>query len=126
MLKRHNPAGIAAPGPYSHGVEVSAGARMLFVSGQVGVAADGTLGEDIGAQTKKAFENLIAVLAAADMAPANLVKLTIYLVHESDTPGFMQAGGPFLPNPPPAITLLYVKGLASPAMRIEVEAVAAA
>lgn len=121
-----NPATVMAPGPYSHGVEVKGASRTLYVSGQVGQRKDGSVAEDIGAQTKIAFENLSAILADADMTIANVTKLTIYLVEPADTPGFLQAGGPFLPAPPPAITLLYVKGLASPALRVEVEAIAAA
>lgn len=121
----HNPSDVAAPGPYSHGISVPASARLLFVSGQVGVKRDGSVADGMAAQTTTAFENLAAVLRDAGMTMANLTKLTIYLVDESKTPDFMMAGGPFLPNPPPAITLLYVKGLANPALLVEVEAIAA-
>ena len=40
MLKRHNPATVAAPfSRYSHGVEAPDNARWLVISGQVGVTA---------------------------------------------------------------------------------------
>lgn len=121
-----NPSTIAPPGPYSHGVAVSGAERTLYVSGQVGVMPDGTLAEGIEAQTRTAFANLTAVLSAADMSVADVTKLTIYMVNPEDVGGFMQGGGPFLPNPPPAITLLFVKALFNPAMLIEIEAIAAA
>ena len=74
MTRKFNPEGMTPPPFYSHGVEVQAGARMVFVSGQVGVRRDGTVAEDIGAQAAVAIENLTAVLAAADMTPADIVK----------------------------------------------------
>lgn len=121
-----NPPTVAPPGPYSHGVAVSGATRTLYVSGQVGIKPDGSLAEGIEAQTKTAFENLTAVITHAGMTMQDIVKLTIYLVDPETTPGFMQAGGPFLTNPPPAITLLFVKGLINPALLVEIEAVATA
>lgn len=125
MPKKFNPEGVPAPAFYSHGVEVEAGARLVFVSGQVGVKSDGSVAEGIGAQTLTALENLKAVLAAAGMEPSDIVKSTIYLTDEADFEGFAAAGGPLLPQPPAATTLVYVKALASPALLVEIEAVAA-
>ncbi len=124
MFRHLNPAGIAAPGPYSHGVEASAIQRMLFVSGQVGIRPDGSLAEGIGEQTRVAIQNLTAVLADADMDTSNLAKITIYLTDESQVGGFMEAGAGLLPTPPPATTLVYVKALAAPPMLVEIEAIA--
>jgi enamine deaminase RidA (YjgF/YER057c/UK114 family) len=123
MFKRHNPPSVAPPGPYSHGVEAPSGARTLYMSGQVGQKPDGSMAEGITEQTKVAFTNLMAILAEAGMTAGNLVKLTIYLTDETNIGGFMKGAGPFLPNPPPAITLVYVKALASPAMLVEVEGI---
>lgn len=58
-------------------------------------------------------------------APADLVKLTIYLTDPADVEPFMCAVGGSLPDPPPATTMLIVSGLASPALRVEIEAIAA-
>jgi len=39
MNIRHTPHTVAAPfGPYSHAVEVPEGSRLLYISGEVGVA----------------------------------------------------------------------------------------
>jgi 2-iminobutanoate/2-iminopropanoate deaminase len=124
MIKHINPGEIAAPGPYSHGVEVSSFEKMLFISGQTGVRPDGSLAEGISEQTQVAIQNLTAVLDAAGMDTSNLVKITIYLTDESQIGGFMEAAGGALPTPPPATTLLYVKALAAPPMLVEIEAVA--
>ncbi len=50
---------------YSHGMEVAAGSRLVFVSGQLGVAADGAVPEEAGAQADLCFANVRAILAAA-------------------------------------------------------------
>ena len=125
MPRKFNPEGAPAPAFYSHGVEVEASARMVFVSGQVGVKPDGSVADGIGEQTRTAIGNLNAVLAAAGMDASDIVKTTIYLIDESDFEGFATAGGPLLPQPPAATTLVYVKALASPALLVEIDAIAA-
>lgn len=126
MLNMINPAGYPKPPFYSHGAEATAPQRMLFVSGQVGVDANGHVGQDIAEQARIAIANLNAVLAEADMDSGNLAKITIYLTDEALMPGFMEGAAGTLPSPPPATTLLIVKALASPALLIEIEAIAVA
>lgn len=125
MNRKFNPEGMNPPPFYSHGVEVQAGSRMVFVSGQVGMRPDGSVAEGIGEQVTVAIANLTAVLAAGGMTPADIVKTTIYLTDEADFEGFTGAAAPLLVQPPAAVTLVYVKALASPALRVEIEAVAA-
>jgi 2-iminobutanoate/2-iminopropanoate deaminase len=125
MIRKFNPGGVIAPQFYSHGVEVISPQRMLFVSGQVGVRSDGSVADGIGEQTRVALHNLQAVLAAAEMDMSDIVKSTIYLTDESLFGGFAEAGAPIVSSPPPATTLVYVKALASPALLVEIEAVAA-
>lgn len=126
MLRKFNPEGAPAPAFYSHGVEVTSPQRLLFVAGQVGVKADGSVAEGIEEQTRVAIGNLKAVLAGAGMDISDIVKTTIYLTDESHMQGFAAAGGGLLPAPPPATTLVFVKALASPEMLVEIEATAAA
>lgn len=97
---------------------------MLFVSGQVGAKQDGSVPEGMKEQTKTAIANLNKVLADAGMGVDDIAKLTIYLTDESLLGEFMEAGGSVLPSPPPASTLLIVKALASPALLVEIEAIA--
>jgi enamine deaminase RidA (YjgF/YER057c/UK114 family) len=125
MLRKFNPEGASAPAFYSHGAEVAAGARLLFVAGQVGQRADGSVPESIGEQAQVAAENLKGVLAGAGMTFADVAQYRIYLTDPADFDGFAQAAAALLSSPPPAITLLYVKALASPALKVEIEAVAA-
>lgn len=125
MLRKFNPARVPAPAFYSHGVEVTSPRRIVFISGQVGVRPDGTVGDGISEQTRVAVQNLQAVLAGADMDVSDIAKFTIYLTDESLFEGFAAAGAALLSSPPPATTLLYVKALASPALLVEMEAIAA-
>ena len=102
MPRKFNPEGMTPPPFYSQGVEVEAGARMVFVSGQVGIKPDGSLAEGIGEQTKAAIGNLTAVLAGAGMDSSDIVKTTIYLTDESHFEGFAAAGGCGSSGPPAA------------------------
>ncbi|MCC6984384.1 MAG: RidA family protein [Bauldia sp.] len=124
-LKAVNPAG-APPAPYSQAIEASGVGRFLFISGQVGVGPDGQVRAGVGEQAAHAVANVNALLAEAGMTTGNIVKLTIYLTDGAHLPEFMAAAGGTLGEPPPATTLLVVKGLADPSLLVEIEAIAVA
>jgi enamine deaminase RidA (YjgF/YER057c/UK114 family) len=124
MLRAVNPPSVPGPGFYSQGIEAT-GTKTLYVSGQVGMGPEGP-GKDIGEQTRLTIANVNAVLAEGGMTNANIAKLTIYLTDPANVPGFIEAAAGALPAPPPATTLLIVKGLASPELLIEIEAIAVA
>ncbi len=126
MKQALNPKAVAASPFYSQGIEVTGSSRTVYVSGQVGVAADGSVGDGIAAQSLQAVANLNAVVAEAGMEPSDIVKLTIYLTDPANVGPFAEAAGPALPADPPATTMLIVQALASPELLVEIEAVAAA
>src|SRR5262245_28182966 len=71
-----------APKPfsnYSQGVEVEAGSRLIFVSGQVGVDSAGNLGKTEREQHELAWDNVLRILESAGMTPADIVDCTIYI-----------------------------------------------
>ena len=81
-----NPAGVHAPaGAYTHGVTVSAHAKVLYVSGQIGVRPDGLLGASLSEQADQAYRNLGVILEANGFHFTDIVKLTTYIV--SGQPG---------------------------------------
>ena len=126
MLKPINPPTIAPPfSRYSQAVEVPAGARWLHISGQVGVRPDGTLEEGFTAQAERAWDNLLAILAAAGMGPVDVVKANVYLTRGSDLAESRRIRDAKLAGAAPASTLAVVAALANPAWLFEVEAVAA-
>lgn len=124
MIEMVTPRGFPSLPYLSPGALVAAPQRTLYISGQVGVDATGQAGNGIAEQARLATANVNAVLAAAGMGPGNLAKVTIYLTDAADVPAFMEAAAGALPSPPPATTLLIVKGLAGPNLLVEIEAVA--
>ncbi len=124
--KAINPKTLPVSPFYSHGMEVTGASRMLFVAGQVGMRPDGTPGDGIEEQAKLAIDALLSVLAEAGMNAANIVKTTLYLTDASLMEGFSKSAAGALASPPAPITLIIVKALASPALLVEIEAIAAA
>ena len=102
----------------SHAIEVTGGERVLHLSGQTSTDADGTTLHkgNIVAQFAKAWGNLKDALAAADMTPANIVRLNLYT---TDVGAFMEKAKEIVPiraveGIQPAATLLGVAGLFDP------------
>ena len=120
-----NPPAIAAPvGAYSHGVLAPVSGQWLHVSGQIGVRPDGSLGSGFAEQARLAWENLVAVLAAANMDASHLIKVTTFMTEAGDLKDLNPVRSAFLGDARPASTLLIVKALARPEWLFEVEAVA--
>lgn len=127
MHARLNPPTMAPPlGAYSHGVAVEKGFRWIFVSGQLGIAPEGTLAEGAEAQADQAWSNVLRVLASGGMGVADLVKVTTFVVDRELIPAVRVARQKHLPGPDfPASTFVIVTGLAKPEFLVEIEAVAA-
>lgn len=120
-----NPSSVAAPaGPYSQAVAASGHGTWLHIAGQIGVDVNGKLASGFEAQARQAWANLVAILSAADMGVADLVKVTTYLLDPSDMSRLGPVRGAFLGQARPASTLVVVKALANPDWLFEVEAVA--
>ncbi len=128
LSTRHDPFPVGAPyrGIYSHGVETRAGARVLHVSGQIGQSPDGKLPADFHGQCRQALLNLSAVLAAANMALTDIVKMSFYLVRREDMAALLDVRREMLDGVRPAVTTVFVAGLISPDWLVEIEAVACA
>lgn len=126
MLKPHTPSGIRPPfARYAHAMEVAGPARLLFVSGQLGIAADDRVPEDAEAQADLCFANIAAILAEGGMGAADVVRLTAYVTAREHLAPYMRARDRFTAGHTPASTLLIVSGFARPEFKVEVEAVAA-
>ncbi|MBX2822689.1 MAG: RidA family protein [Rhodothermaceae bacterium] len=125
---RHDPYPVQDPyhGIYAHGVETKAGARVLHISGQVGLSPEGVLPEDFKGQCRQAIMNLESVLKAANMEFTDIVKMSFFLVRREDMGELVDVRKEFLDGVRPAITTVFVAGLVSPDWLVEVEAVACA
>ena len=109
----------------AHGVEVPAGGRLMFTNGQVGTKPDGSTPETTADQAAVVFGRLKAVLEAANMALNDVVRFDVYLTDQADVKTFVEVRDRFMGDHKPGATLLVIKGLARPELKIEVEAVAA-
>lgn len=123
MPKSVNPRSIAPPASrYAHGIIHSARARRLVISGQVGIAVDGTLADGFQGQLEQIWDNIEAILREAGMAITDLIRITVY----SAVPGSVgitrsvrdrRLGGHLV-----AATYLEVAGLASKDYLVEIDA----
>lgn len=126
MLKSHTPETIAAPfSEYHHGMEAPAGARLLYISGQIGVAPDGTVPAGIEAQCELAWQNVFKVLRAAGMGPENLLRINQYCVRQEHIEPIRKMRVKMMGDTLTGSTLLRVASLADPDWLIEIEGVAA-
>ncbi len=125
-MRRLNPTSIHPPfAKYAHGVEVGAGARMVFCSGQLGIDPDGNIPDDVEAQARLCFRAISAILDQAGMTLSDVIRLNAYVASTEYLTGYMKVRNELVSNPPPASTLLIVQGFARPDFKVEVEAVAA-
>lgn len=125
-MRRFTPAGIAPPAAnYSYGAEIPPGWRVVFCSGQLGVAPDGSIPEGAGAQAERCFENIRAVLAEAGMDLGDVVRINAFVCDRAHLKEYMAVRDRYVGSPPPASTLMIVSGFANEAFKVEIEVVAA-
>jgi 2-iminobutanoate/2-iminopropanoate deaminase len=127
MQHVRNPETIHPPaGRYVHQIEVTNPSRLLFISGQIGRALDGTVPPDAIDQFRVALENVLANLEAAGLGVEALTKVTTYVVGELDPAGRRAVLDDLLGAHVSCSTLVFVAALASPEFKVEVDAWAAA
>ena len=126
MTKTYSPDAVAAPfSNYVHAVEAPGNARWLYVSGQLGVARDGSVPEDFAGQAEQAFRNVIAILEEAGMGVTDIVRVNTYLTDTADIADYRGIRDRMLDNHATASTMLVISALAAPHFKIEIEVVAA-
>ena len=126
MIEVFNPSEVHPPASaYSQGALVTEPARWLYISGQIGVRLDGSVPESIAEQMEQMWDNLLAVLAHANMTYHDLVKINVFLVDQRDVKLWRQIRDRRMQGHACAATLLIVHGLASSQLFCEIEAVAA-
>jgi 2-iminobutanoate/2-iminopropanoate deaminase len=121
-----NPDCVHAPlGLYSHTAVVPPGTGLLFLSGQVGVRPDGSIGETIAEQADQTFANIVSLLRAHGLEPSSIIKLTTFMVAGQDGEEVRNARRKHLGAHRPASTAVYLSQLVEPRWFVEVEAIAA-
>ena len=114
----------AAIGPYSQAVD--SGAGLVFLSGQLPIdPATGAFPEGgIQAQTRQSLRNVQAILAAAGLSLANVVKTTVFLADMGDFAAMNEVYAEFFAEPFPARSAVAVKSVPKGAL-VEIECIAA-
>lgn len=114
----------AAVGPYSQGVQLG---DFVFTAGQLGIVPGSKefAGPDIESQTRRALENLKAVLEAGGSCLEHVVKTTVFLQDIEEFSRMNTVYAEFFPQDPPARSAVQVAALPLGG-RVEIEAVAEA
>lgn len=124
--RARTPAALRAPfARYSHAVEVQAGSRMVFASGQLGVAPDDSVPVSAEAQADLCFGAIRAILEDAGLTMADIVRINAYVTDRAHMAGYMASRDRQVSAPPPASTLMIVSGFTRPEFKVEIEVIAA-
>ena len=116
-----SPGAPKAVGPYSQAVEAGG---TLYVSGQLPIdASTGRMAEGIEAQTRRALENISAILAEAGYALSDVVKTTVLLQDIGDFAAMNGVYATYFTGALPARVCYEVARLPMGA-RVEIDAVA--
>lgn len=123
------PLGWMKPSGYANGI--LAEGRWLFVAGQIGWdprQKNGRVAKGLVPQFERALENLIEVVREAGGRPADLVRLTIYVVDKKEyLAARKQIGEAWIRRVGrhyPAMSLIEVSDLLEPGAKVEIEGTA--
>lgn len=125
-----NPESLGVPRGFSHGVLAPAGARLLFVAGQVGWdGGQRIVPGGFAAQFERALANIQKVIEGAGGRVDDVCRLTIYVtdrsLYENDLAGVGAAYRRIMGRHFPAMALVEVAALLEPGALVEIEATAA-
>ena len=110
------------PEPVSHYCHVTKAGNLIWVSGTVGVAADGSVPESVVEQFEVAIANMDACLKAVCAGAENVVKVVVYLTDIHDRRKINPIRQRYFGPHRPASTLVEVSALVSPELKVEIEA----
>ena len=112
------------PKPVSHYCHGVRSGNHLWISGTVGITADGEVPRDVVEQFEIAMGHLDGVLRAAGGEPHHIVKVQVFLTDIADRAKINPARERYFGKHRPASTLVEVSALIDPRMKVEIEAVA--
>jgi 2-iminobutanoate/2-iminopropanoate deaminase len=110
------------PAPVSHYCHVTKAGNLIWVSGTVGVAADGNIPADVVEQFEIAIANMDACLKAVGAGAEHVVKVTVYLTDVADRAKINPIRQRYFGPHRPASTLVEVSALVLPQLKVEIEA----
>lgn len=124
------PVGWKAPRGYSNGILAPAGARTLYIAGQVAWDEEQRLvgAAEFAPQFRQALSNVVRIVRAAGGNSAHLVRLTVYVTDKraylASTRELGAIWRELIGSWYPAMALVEVAGLLEPGALVEIEATA--
>jgi len=128
-FKLINPASLASPRGFSHGVLANASGQLLFIAGQIGWDENQQIvSANFVEQFDRALANVVAVVKEAGGAADEIARLVIYVTDKSEYTMNLKAVGDtyraHMGRHFPAMALVEVKSLLEDKAKVEIEAVA--
>jgi enamine deaminase RidA (YjgF/YER057c/UK114 family) len=121
VVKEH----ATLPRPRAPYAQVVRAGNLVFMSGAVGRAPDGTLaGADLVSQFRQALVNTRAALATVGARPEDVVRVTLYLTDMTEKAKIDRMREEFFGPDWPAAVAIGVTALASPEYVVEMDAIA--
>jgi len=123
-MKPLNPTTIAAPfGGYSHGISDGG---LVLTSGQLGLAADGSIPTTVTEQAEICFENIRAILASDGLDFSHVLRFSAFVTARENMAAYMKVRDAMVSDltVKPASTLMIVSGFTRAEFLVEVEAAA--
>jgi len=125
-LQKINPPGLSTPQTYSHVVRAG---NLVFIAGQVGSDAQGkVVGPGMREQTEQVMQNLRSALESQQLDFSHVAKITIFTtsIDEFRAADVAAVRAKYFGSARPASTLVEIARLASPELKVEIEAIAVA
>ncbi|MCB1481774.1 MAG: RidA family protein [Rhodobiaceae bacterium] len=117
-----NPDGTPPPAAnYSHGAVITGG-RIVLVSGQVGVAMDGSMPTDFAEQCELAWANVERILKSQGGGLHSIARMNAFIDSQANTPVFRTIRDKYVPHKP--ASTVVVAPLMEPAWKVEIEVTA--
>jgi 2-iminobutanoate/2-iminopropanoate deaminase len=110
------------PKPFSHYCHVVKAGNQIWVSGTVGIAADGSIPDGVVEQFEIAIANMDACLKAVGAGAEHVVKVVVYLTDVDDRGKINPIRQRYFGAHRPASTLVEVSALVAPELKVEIEA----
>ena len=126
QVKRTNPPTLSTPTGYTHVVEVTGPAKMVYIAGQIAFDKEGKVvgAGDMAAQAEQVFKNLQSALDAAGAKFSDVVKMNTYITDMAKAPAVREVRARYFGQTAPASTLVQVAALARPELMLEIEVIA--
>jgi enamine deaminase RidA (YjgF/YER057c/UK114 family) len=110
------------PKPISHYCHVTKAGNLIWVSGTVGMAADGSIPADVVEQFELAIASMDACLKSVGAGAEHVVKVVVYLTDVADRGKINPIRQRYFGVHRPASTLVEVSALVLPELKVEIEA----